>query len=186
FVLYENSIELLEIRLGVAYKLFDLVSIGASALLLAGLDGRVQLEAPFQATNDIDQTKRTVVAVDALLPNREFFTAGAQFFPMKGLKFGVSYREATYVPIRLPIDFTVEILGLTPIRTVADLDVKVKSSPAQLTFGGAWEVTPDLMITADIAYAFYSKYQIPYGNVTLDRKFSPDITLLPPKQPQTE
>jgi long-chain fatty acid transport protein len=186
FVLYENSVELLEIRVGAAYKILDLVSIGFSGLLLAGLDGKVVLEAPFQATSDIDSSKRTVVAVDALLPNRQFFTAGAQIFPLKGLRFGVSYREATFVPIRLPIDFTVEILGLTPIRTVADLDVKVKYSPAQLTFGGAWEVTPDLMITADVAYAFYSKYQIPYGNVTLERKFSPDITLLPPKQPQTE
>src|SRR5207248_560121 len=117
-------------------------------LLLAGLDGRVHLEAPFQATDMVDDTKRTVVAVDAVLPNREFFTAGIQAFPMKDLRFGLTYHEATFVPIHLPIDFTIQILSLPPIRTVADLDVKVKYTPPELTFGGAWQVTPDLMISA--------------------------------------
>jgi long-chain fatty acid transport protein len=187
FVLYENAIELLEIRLGAAYKFFDLFSIGVSGLLLAGLNGKVTLDAPFQASDMVDQTMRTVVSVDALLPNREFFTAGIQFFPLKNLRFGLSYREPTYVRIQLPIDFTVEILGLMPLRTVANLDVKVKYAPAQLTLGGAWDVTPDLLVTADLGYAFYSKYEIPYGNLTLDPRFSPQgITLLPPRQPITD
>jgi long-subunit fatty acid transport protein len=194
FVLYENSTELLEIRLGAAYKFFDLFSLGVSALLLAGLDGRVTMSAPLQSGDMIDQTMRTVVTVDANLPNRQFFTAGAQFYPMKGLTLGVSYREPTFVHIQLPIDFSVVIFGLPPIRTVASLDVKVKYAPAQLNFGAAYNVTDDLLITADLAHAWYSALAcsggictpdaVPYGNVTIDPRFSPPgIKLLPPRQP---
>lgn len=188
FVLYENSIEVLETRLGVAYRFFDFVSVGVSVLLLAGLDGQVGLTAPFQAAADpeeIDPEKRTVVAVTAVLPNREFLTAGIQVYPTEGLTIGLSFREATFVPIVLPIDFTIEILGLTPIRTVANLDVKVKYAPPQLTLGAAYQLAPDLLLSADLVFAFYTDYEIPYGNVTLDQKFSPDITLLPPREPKT-
>ncbi|MCK6544651.1 outer membrane protein transport protein [Myxococcota bacterium] len=185
FVLYENSIEVLETRVGVAYKVFDFLSVGASALLLAGLDGEVRLVTPFQSGPNLDETKRNVVAVDAVLPNREYFTAGIQLYPTDDLTLGLSFREATFVPIDLPIDFTIEILGLSPIQTVAHLDVKVKYSPAQLGFGAAYRVGPSLLVTGDLQFALYSHYQIPYGNVTLDRSLSDDIVLLPPRKPKT-
>lgn len=203
YVLYENSIELLQIRLGAAYKFFDLVSVGASVLLLAGLDGTVRLKAPFQSRERLDPEDRTVLAVDAVLPNRQFFTAGAQFYPIKGLTFGISYREPTFVQIALPIDFAVIIVGLQPPPTVATLDVKVKYSPAQLTFGAAYQVLSNLLVSLDLVYGWYSNYEIPYGNVCLEQvqpgrpkvlrhscaksetpedKDNP-IVLLPPKQP---
>lgn len=185
FVLYENSIEVLETRIGLAYRLFDFLSVGASALLLAGLDGQVRLVTPFQSGPVLDETKRNVVAVDAVLPNREYFTAGIQLFPTEDLTLGLSFREATFVPIDLPIDFTIEILGLSPIQTVAHLDVKVKYSPAQLSFGAAYRLGPELLVTGDLQFALYSHYQIPYGNVTLDRSLSDDIVLLPPRKPKT-
>jgi long-subunit fatty acid transport protein len=187
FVLYDNSIELLQVRVGLAYELFDQLSFGASALLIAGLNGNVELEAPFQGNDpeDIDPTKRTVVALDAILPNRTYFTFGAQYRPAPGLTFGLSYRESTFVPIRLPIDFTIQILGLMPIRTVATLDVKVKYSPEQITGGVAYQLRPDLLLAFDLAFARFTKYEIPYGNVSLDRRFTPDITLLPPRVPKT-
>jgi long-chain fatty acid transport protein len=194
FVLYENSTELLEIRLGAAYKFFDLFSIGASALLLAGLDGHVTLKSPFQsATDPIDPTMRTEVTVNANLPSRQFFTAGAQAYPIKGLTLGLSYREASYLRIQLPIDFTIMLLGLSPITTLANLDVKVKYAPAQLNFGAAYQVTSDLLLSADLGYAWYDERPcgsgqacapdaIPYGNVSV-QAMGLGVTLLPPRQP---
>lgn len=184
FVLYENSIELLQVRLGAAYEFFDTISIGVSALLIAGLNGQVEIEAPFQAKDDLDQSKRTVVAVDAILPNRQFFTIGAQVRPMPGLSFGLSYREPTFVPIQLPIDFTVALGAIPPIQTIADLDVKVKYSPHQLNGGVAYQLRDDLLISFDLSFALYTKYEIPYGNVKIDQR-TLDLILLPPRQPKT-
>jgi long-chain fatty acid transport protein len=185
FVLYENTTEVLQVRLGAAYELFDVVSIGASVLLLAGLNGEVEIEAPFQDADELDESKRTVVAVDAVLPNREFFTAGVQFRPLPGLTLGLSYREPTFVPIELPIDFTFQLGGLSPISTVANLDVKVKYSPPQLNFGAAYQLQPDLLVSFDLAFALYADYEIPYGRVTIDQELSEDLVLLPPREPKT-
>jgi long-subunit fatty acid transport protein len=183
-VLYENSVELLQVRAGIAYEAFDMLSFGASMLLIAGLNGVVQIEAPFQTPEEVDPNKRTVVALTAVLPNKEFFTFGAQFRPSPTLTFGLSYRMPTYVPIELPIDFQIQILGLAPIRTVATLDVDVKYSPAQLTGGVAYRLGPDLLASFDLTFALYADYRIPYGNVTLDQRYNPDIVLLSPRVPK--
>jgi long-subunit fatty acid transport protein len=184
FVLYDNSIELLQVRVGAAYEFFDLVSVGASVLLIAGLNGAVEIEAPFQVREDLDETRRTVVALDARLPNREFFTVGAQFRPIPGLTFGLSYREPTFVPIQLPIDFSVQLGNIPEIQTVANLDVKVKYSPHQLNGGVAYQLLPDLLVSFDLAFALYANYQIPYGNVDI-RQRELDLILLPPRIPKT-
>jgi long-chain fatty acid transport protein len=184
FVLFENSIELLQVRLGASYEFFDIVSIGASVLLIAGLNGGVEIEAPFQNREDLDETKRTVVAVDATLPNREFFTIGAKLKAMEGLTFGLSYREPTFVPIQLPIDFSVKLGELPEAATTADLDVKVKYSPPQINGGVAYRFTPDLLATLDVTFALYAKYEIPYANVAINQR-TLDLVLLPPRTPRT-
>lgn len=184
FVLYENSIELLQVRLGASYEFFDLLSVGASVLLIAGLNGAVEIESPFQVPEDVDPTRRTVVALDATLPNREFFTVGAQLRPSPGLTFGLSYREPTYVPIELPIDFVVQLGNIPPIATLANLDVKVKYSPAQLNGGVAYQLTPDLLVSFDLSFATYTKYQIPYGNVQITQR-QVGLVLLSPRLPKT-
>jgi long-subunit fatty acid transport protein len=184
FVLYENSIDLLQIRAGVAYDLFDIVSIGASAMLLAGLNGQVTLIAPFQNEDEVDDTKVTVLEVQAVLPNRTFFNAGIQVYPVKGLTLGLAFHQETFVPIELPIDFTIDILGIMP-QTVANLDVKVKYTPHQLVFGAAYQILDNLLVSTDLAFALYAKYQLPSGLVDLERAFSDDIVLLPPRAPRT-
>lgn len=183
-VLYENSVEVLQVRAGLAYEFFDTVSIGASMLLIAGLNGNVQIEAPFQTPDSVDPEKRTVVALGAVLPNKEFFTFGAQVRPTRALTFGLNFRMPTYVPIELPIDFQIQILGLSPIRTVATLDVDVKYSPPELTGGVAYRLTPDLLASFDLSFALYANYRVPYGNVTLDQRYNPEIVLLSPRIPK--
>ena len=184
FVLYENSIDLLQIRAGFAYDIFDIVSLGVSAMLLAGLNGRVTLVAPFQSEDEVDDTKRTILELDAVLPNRTFFNAGIQVYPVEGLTLGLTFHQETYVPIELPIDFTIEILGLMP-QTVANLDVRVKYTPHQMVFGAAYQILDNLLVSTDLAYALYSHYRLPTGVVNLERGFSDDIVLLPPREPRT-
>jgi long-subunit fatty acid transport protein len=183
-VLYENSIDLLQIRAGLAYNILKYVSVGVSAMLLAGLNGLVTLEAPFQDADDVDESKRTVLEMQAVLPNRAFFAAGVQVYPVKGLTLGVAYQQATFVPIQLPIDFTIEIVGIRT-QTVANLDVKVKYTPDQLVFGAAYEITDSLLVTTDLAFARYAKYELPSGIVGLERGVE-GIVLLPPRQPRTD
>lgn len=185
FVQYENSTELLELRLGAAYKFFDLFSIGFSMLLLAGLDGDVAIVAPFQS-GETDPNRRTEVSLDAILPERGFFTAGLQVYPLEGLTLGLCFREATFVRVRLPIDFTPEIFELN-LATLATLDVKVKYAPAALAFGAAYRFNPEWLIALDLTWARTSEYEVPYGSVDLDvSNLGDGITLLPPLRPNAD
>jgi long-subunit fatty acid transport protein len=137
FVLFDNSVQLLEIRLGAAYRIFDWLSVGGSMLLLGGLDGQVRISAPFQASDRVDPNVRTTVTMSQSLPNREFFTAGIQAYPTKELTLGITYREPTFVQVTLPINFNLMILT-SPFPTIASLDVRVKYSPAQVAVGAAY------------------------------------------------
>jgi long-chain fatty acid transport protein len=178
FVLYDNSVQLLEIRLGAAYRIFDFLSVGASMLLLGGLDGTVRITAPFQDSSRVDPNVRTTVTMSQSLPNREFFTAGVQFYPTKELTLGVTYREPTFVQVTLPINFNLKILT-SPFPTIADLDVRVKYSPAQVAFGGAYRLMDELLVSADLVWAQYSHYVLPFANVTLSGTPSGFVLLNP-------
>jgi long-subunit fatty acid transport protein len=186
FLLYENSIELLEIRLGVAYEFFDLFSIGASALLLGGLNGNVKLDAPFQrraGSDPVDESLRTTLTMETVLPNREFFSVGLQFYPTDELTFSLAYREATFVPIEIPLEFKLQLLGLD-VATVANVDVKPKYSPATLTAGAAYQPFKELLLSFDLVFAQYTTYELPFGDVSLANTADPSIVLLPPRRPK--
>jgi long-chain fatty acid transport protein len=186
FVLFENSGELLETRIGASYEFFDLFSIGGSVLLLGGLDGTVEIDAPFQSRNDIDPNKVSRLSLGATLPNKEFFTVGAQVYPIEGLTIGLTYREATFVRVRLPIDFEPVLFDIE-LPTVATLDVKVKYTPPQLALGAAYRFSPDLLVSLDLTWAMYSEYELPYGDIDLDlSRIGEDITLLPPRRAEAQ
>lgn len=186
FVLFENSIELLELRIGASYRFLDFVSVGGSVLLLAGLDGDVAIDAPFQNVANLDPSKRTTLELSAILPNKEFFSAGVLVGPWEGFTFGLTYRESTFVRVRLPIDFNPQI-GELALPTIATLDVKVKYTPPQLAFGAAYRYSPSLLFVADLTWAQYSEYELPYGDVSLDLSdLAMDLALLPPRRPVAE
>ncbi len=69
------------------------------------------------------------------------------------------------------------------MQTVANLDVKVKYTPHHLAFGAAYQITDDLLVTADLDYALYSHYQVPTGLVNLEGGLE-GIVLLPPRAPK--
>lgn len=184
--IWENSTELLEIRVGVAVKIVDWLSLGASALLLAGLSGEVQIEAPFQSSDDIDPAKRTTVTMDVLLPDREFLVLGLEARPTDKLSFGLVYRQATFVPVILPIDFSVEFSSIS-LPTVARLAVNAKYSPEELRAGVAYQLSDELGLLFDLGFARFDRYEVPLADVTIDvSELGDSITLLPPEKPHVD
>ena len=113
--------------------------------------------------------------------------AGIAWKPTPRLTLGASYRGG----FRLVIDQTVKVRGDlgTPDATVVEdgrLDLRSVSQdlfqPVQITVGGAYQVTPRLLVALDLAYQRWSVYDNPTAKIEieLDIKQFNDLVNIPP------
>lgn len=174
FLLYENQIEVLHIRMGVGWRPLSFLSVGFSALLLSALDGYIYTYEPFQPGDipreELDPTKRLVLSMDQDIPSTASFTIGLLADIGKYFSVGLTYRNESDLPMVNKLDMVLEIVELGPLGyapILVDVDVSTRYTPTQLTLGTSYQGRL-ILLGFDLTWAKYSKYTLPAAYAEID------------------
>lgn len=163
FLLYDNQIELLHLRIGIGYRPWPFLAIGVSSLFLASMGGTMGSEVPFGA---YDPTKRFIIYMDQDLPNKNFFNAGILLDIVEGVSVGLSYRDPYYLEVINRMEIATEILGERSIAP-ADINVFTRYTPRQISLGTSYKVER-FLYSLDIVWMEYSKYEVPVATAEIE------------------
>ncbi|MCA9545508.1 MAG: outer membrane protein transport protein, partial [Myxococcales bacterium] len=132
----------------VAFEPFDWLSVGAGVQVLATLDGGVDIDLEF-ANRRVSQRTVAVDIAPTAAP-----VAGLLITPLKGLRIGLSYREALQLDYALPSRLNIDDL----ITLAIDIRGTVLYTPRFFNLGVAYQVEPaNLLASAEITWAQWSQ-----------------------------
>jgi long-subunit fatty acid transport protein len=184
FLAYDNRPQRLLLAATGAYELFPGLQIGAGVAYMASTNGSVELQGlvgfPNPAVSDLD------LAIDVDVKTIRYPHAGIVWRATPKLSLGASYRGG----FRLVVDQTVKVRGDlgTPDATVVDdgsLDLRSISQdlfqPMQITVGGAFAASEQLLVALDLTYQRWSVYDNPTAQVEIeiDIKQFNDLVMIP-------
>ncbi len=199
FVMYENNVQTFQLRLGAAGRPLPWVAVGGSVMLLASLDGTLNLFTPFQPVYLLSANDRLIITMDQDLPNKAYYSGGllvdlGRLVDWgKGWTLGFAYRGENYVRLHLGVDFRTivgiwrnskgELIGLD-LPVIGDTVVESKYAPQRFSLGIAHQ-GKRLLLSADVDYILYEKYKLPSASLTLNlEQLVPFLTLLQPRLPR--
>lgn len=203
FVLYDNSVQQLQIRLGAAgripWKPLSFLTFGVSVQVLGAVRGEIGFYSPFQPGGDApaDPDAALEAWADIEVPTSTFVTVGMMAAIGDSWRVGLTYHQAQSIDVQFPISFTTRLSVSSDLEVgipvQADARFTTKYHPQQLTLGASYR-RGALMVALDLSWIDYSAYQIPYARLELDLErlkldpglrlfLGPDATLLDPMRP---
>lgn len=142
------------ILLALAYRLYPWLSIGGGMSIMPEVTSTSSVYI-----DDPSQQDRIEVALNNDQVGRAALHAGVVVIPTDNLRFGLSYRGANY--LRMKLLNSVQIRGFEsdassfPIEQVSE--IVVNYSPDQFTLGGTWQ-RGRMLLTADALWAIWFNY----------------------------
>lgn len=189
FQLYDNRPQrfLFSFNLGASYG--DWLAIGAGLSYMSGTSGDILLRGRvgFPDANDSELMQGFDVDVETI----PYPQAGILIKATDWLTFGLSYRGEFELDIDLTLDIRGSVGGRDQEQVVEDGYFVVNSvardlfQPAQFTAGAAAQLTPDLLVTFDLGYHRWSRFNNPATIIDIDLDVGDfnediDITEAPP------
>lgn len=177
FPMYENQVQSFELRMGAGFRPHRRVSLGFSVMLLASLEGTLFLYSPFLLRNqshpeegslEAFEAQRMLLIMDQDLPNQTFINAGILIDAGRGIKFGVAYRDESYVKVHLPIFFETSLLDFLRLPVGADTLIITKYSPRRICPGFSYEQENRYLAALSLNYIFYRDYKFPVAELPLE------------------
>src|SRR5215470_16164078 len=153
--MYQSLPSRLVAVLGVGVLPFDWLSLGAGVQLLAGVSGSLDYELDIVA----GRFSRKNVVFDIQPEAAPLF--GLEIRPLRGLRFGFSYRSSIETDVTLPVNPDITSLARFNVMTAFN----VQYTPHQLSFGASYVLDQlALRICADLTYALWSRAPDPSPN----------------------
>jgi long-chain fatty acid transport protein len=145
FPLFDNRTQRLVILPAISVKLSPKISVGVAANVLAALGGTVNVrEGPFHALDArVNEDLLTTFA----------FNAGISLRPVPRLTLGLTVREEFSLPYF--VDSRTTLAG-SPLTL--NLRAKTLYEPATIALGAAYEVSDQVLLSADLAFKRWSRY----------------------------
>ncbi|MCA9672164.1 MAG: outer membrane protein transport protein [Myxococcales bacterium] len=207
FVLYDGSVDLLQLRVGAAFRIpwkpLSFLSFGASIQVLASVVGTIGFYAPFQRgekTNDFDSDQRLEANLDLDVPTEGFVTVGVMARIGEHFRVGASYRGRQFIGVEIPVKLNTRLAlaGNSAINLPVDATaiLRAKYYPQQVSLGGSFR-SKRWLVALDLTWVNYADYQVPFARIDLDIErlirdpgvlifLGPDATLLAPRAPKIE
>lgn len=204
FALYDGSTDLLQLRVGGAFRIpwkpLRFLSFGASIQVLASVVGTIGFFAPFQRgkkSPDFDPDQRLEANLDLDVPTEAFPTFGMMARLGDHFRVGLSYRGRQYIGVEIPVEISTRLALVAgqainlPVQATALL--RAKYYPQQVALGGSFR-SDHWLVALDLTWVNYSNYQIPFARIDLDIDrlirdpgvllfLGPNATLLSPRAP---
>ena len=161
FYLYQSLPDAMVISGAVAVEVFEWLSIGVGAQVLANFEGEFNIDI---AVGDRRVTGRNMKGE---LFGELAAVVGVLFTPIEHGKLGFTYRGDYSLDFDLPVDFTIEELGLLAIQG----DGRGLYTPEQLNFGLSYLFdSVSLLVAFDLTWMRWSKAPSPALHIaaTLD------------------
>lgn len=173
FVLLESYPRANVMLLSAAIDLIPGALIGVGMNFTADLGGGLDLKPGIRGVGgtdsiltEVDQESQPVVALSTGL----LVECGEYLERLDGLRFGFTWRESFAVDLGIPVTI---ILGTIPLQL--DFTSKFIYTPEQYTWGLAYRFSDDLLLSADLSYNRWSRFEAPTLKIYTDI----DIPLLP-------
>lgn len=200
FVLYDAAVQLLQLRVGVGFRVpfkpLSFLSFGVAIQVLSSVFGDITLFAPFQRGGEQgaeDPDERLETSIDLDVPTKSFVTAGMIANIGKNLRVGLAYRQQQFIGVELPITIHTRVASTINLPVDAVAILRAKYYPQQVSLGVAYR-RAKWLVTADLTWVDYSAYEIPYARIKLNIErltkdpgvrilLGPDATLLDPLRP---
>ncbi len=148
---YQSSTDRFEIAFGFGVRVFDQVSLGVGAVVLSGLEGRVDFDVDLLARKVEQRT------LDFKLKTVAAPTAGFTITPMERLRVSFAYRGSLQLGIVQP-----NVIRLGDIGTLKlDVSGTVHYTPHELSVGISFSPTPSLRLLADAKLSLWSLAPLP-------------------------
>ncbi len=155
YLFYGEPLEQLSIMVGLAWRIFDELSIGVGAAIL--VNSLLTVDATVPVIDDDEVAARLHWE---LKPTNAGYV-GVRYQPIEQLQLAATYRSALFhdLDARAPVEVEVASVPLT-------VDLLLESaawySPQQVALGGAVNVVPELTITADVTWYDWSAHPGPF------------------------
>ena len=159
FYRYQSLPDKFVVLAAAAVEITDWLSVGAGVQVLASLDGAVDVQLELANRRVRSQAVEVEVTPTAAM------VAGLLVTPLPALRIGASYRHALQLDFALPTRIVIDDL--------IDLDIDIVGtvlySPHYLNLGVAYDILPaDLLISAELSYAFWSLAPDPSPTFSID------------------
>jgi len=173
FVLLESYTQANLMNVAAAVKVVDGVNIGGGLTFTADVGGSLDLKPGIRSMlgtevtlTTVDQDAQTMLSTSAGL-----YVDPGKFLPaLEGFTFAFVWRDRYFVELNIPVTI---LLGAIPLRL--DFSSNLIYTPVMYTFGVAYRVGSDLLISADVTYNVWSDFLSP----SLDIKTDIQIPILP-------
>jgi long-subunit fatty acid transport protein len=184
----EANNQMVDLAAALAFRPFRQLSLGVGLGYLASLEGGFRITGTAVAVdrfgNEYDSDLRHAVRAD--LTSSRYLLLGARALVSDAVSLGLAYRGAASVEQEItgglegtlrtgPIDI--------PVVYAFQTSATVSYSPAELELGVAVRPRERTLLSADLAYQFWSGYPSPYANTSnrLDAELPPGLEVeLPP------
>jgi long-subunit fatty acid transport protein len=170
FLLLDNDVDRITVNTTLALRL-GWLAVGGGVTLLADVAGNgVDFTIGARGGTQVGEA-----SIDVALPNRAAAVLGLLVSPRPDLRFGVAWRAAIDLHLRLDIIAHVDIPGGG--ETIVSIRAINFYTPHKLSGGFAWDVTPALTLTADASYYRWSGFRggVPDLRVLVDLAIAPAI-----------
>lgn len=177
FVLLESGPDRVVVQPVLSLRLSPLLSLGAGVTLLADAAGDgVALDVGLAGGSKVSRA-----ALDVALPLRAALVAGVVVEPTARLRLGLSYRGAIDLGVRIAASAHVDVAGVVQGSTTIALRTASHYTPARLSAGAAWDITPSLTAHAELGWQRWSAWDGPFADLSL----AIDLGVAPPLVPYT-
>lgn len=157
--LYDNNLNRLVLFLGAGIKIIDEVYLGVGTQILADLVGQgAQMEV------DLFSKDVRFREINSHLAPHPAPTAGLSFFPTRGLRAGISWRNEMSNFYSIPAE--VNLGGVGTLAFV--LSGYNHYTPHQFNAGVGYDISDQTTVSADISYELWSAAPTPFVDLVID------------------
>jgi long-subunit fatty acid transport protein len=154
----------------------EVFSIGAGALAMAKMNGEVRYELPLGVEGEQSDIESTQEYEHNTVP-----ILGLHYRPWENLRFGLSFKDQIYFSYNMTMAFWLALpqpLGREYFQIPISFSAISLYSPQWLSLGTGWDVTPDLILAADLRLERWSLYKPPFPKLSLDLSGIPEEYLI--------
>ena len=155
FALLENRAEVIAVQLALGLKLDERFSIGAGVIVLAALQGGIDVTTDANANFSADSEQRLI----------------ASYSPLLGAKWKVSSRLTYGLTVRAPVRSDYDIVVTSDLGDAIPLELPLiriagtsQYDPLTIAAEVAWRPSHELQLTGQLAYQRWSAFPLPTKN----------------------
>lgn len=155
FALLGNRSEVIAVQLALGVKLSDKLSVGAGAIVLAALQGGIDVTTDANQNFSADSEQRLVTKVSPVI--------GAKWKASPQLTYGLTFRA----PVRSDYDIliTSDLGDAIPLELpVIRIAGTAQYDPLTVAAEAAWRPNPELLLVGQLAYQRWSAFPLPTKN----------------------